>query len=298
MASVHRRDVKTRAERRLKRVDSNLSRVTGLSSLAGSVRSIASSTCSQGGSIRSKASWSSLAGRQGKAVLEPDRDFSWAPSSYIDTSVPRKTCHKIMPEEPGAVDEDDYDYHNATRDGGVRVLVGNDGSNEDPADHSCVLDHLDADGVPTTYSEDQGSAFTEDYVMQVEQELKEARENAHKARKKLKHYTMLYEQALQSKDFEKPPARCPDPSPFLAQYYDRAVTDTTAATSRDDDQELPSPPRVPATRRYWDVMAKGEAKVDKWQRAVYEWEEAAVQLHAEIVSFQIDLDVREQFQWQ
>lgn len=287
MASVHRRDMKSRAERRLKRVDSNVSLITGLSSLAGSVRSIASSTGSRGDSLRSKASWSSLAGRQGKAAIEPDQDFSWSLASYTDSAVPRQAYPEITPEEPDAEDDDDYEHHNATRDGGV-VAVGNESSSEEPTDHGCVLDHLDPDGVPTTYSEDQGSAFTEDYVMQVEQELQEARENAHRARKKLKHYTLLYDEALQSKDYDKPPSRCPDPSPFLAPYYDRAVMDTTA-TPR-DEQEV-STPRVPATRRCWDVMAKGEVKVEKWRQAVDEWEEAVVQLHAEIMSFQIDLDV-------
>lgn len=285
-SSLHPQDMKPRVKQQLKRVESNLSRISGLSSLAGSVRSITSSS-SRGDSVRSKTSWASQSSRQGKPVIEPDQDILRTLRSWNENSNPRKIRPKIIPKEPDVVDEDDYEHHNATRDGGVVVMGIISSSKEDPTDHGCPLDHLEIDGIPTTYSEDKGSAFTEDYVMQVEQELKEAKENVHKAKKELKHYSALHDQALQSKDFDKPPSRCPDPSPFMGYYYDRAVMNT--ATSQ-DAQEF-SPPLVRATRKQWGVMANGEAKVEKWKRAVDEWEEVVVQLQAEILSFQIDLDV-------
>ncbi|KAK7986913.1 hypothetical protein PG988_001901 [Apiospora saccharicola] len=283
--SSPRRDMKPRAERRLKRAASNASsRISGLSSLAGSVRSITSSACRRGDSVRSKISWTNLACQEREQVIEPDQDILSTLTCWNPVPTPRRTYRHKATDEPDAADEDDYERHNATRDGGV--LVARDGSRSaDPADHNCPLDHLDVDvGVPTTYSDDKGSAQTEDYIMQVQQEFEEAKENVRKAKRKLNHYSLLYDQALQSKDFDKPPSRCPDLSPVLGQYYDRPVMNTTTSP---EDRELSPPPLVHATRHYWDVMAQGEAKVEKWQRAVEEWEEIVVQLHAESLSFEI-----------
>ncbi|KAK7961593.1 uncharacterized protein PG986_002418 [Apiospora aurea] len=272
MASLHSRNMIPRVERRLRKVESNLSRISGLSSLSGSVRSNTSSS-----------SWSSQASRQ-PTIIKPDQDnlYTLAPSLYGHST----PCKTTPYEDFVAVPEEDEKKDNTQLDEEKGDAVqGDDGASTVTNHHHCILD-LDVDGVPTTYSEDKGSAFTEDYVMQVEQELYDARENVRKAKKNLQHFTVLHARALRSKDFDKPPARSPDH--YLPEArYDREVVVVVDGNTIGRQQ----PPLVRATPRHWGLIAEVEAKMQKWQRDVDEWEETVVQLNAEILSFQMDTDV-------
>ncbi|KAK8064369.1 hypothetical protein PG994_007007 [Apiospora phragmitis] len=268
------------AEGPLKRVDSNVSRISGLSSLSGSVCSNGSA-CSFSGSIHTKASTSSHeASRQG-TIIEPDQDHPY--------TTPRKNRPKIIVE----ISEEESDVEEKEKDKYLAVVDDDIGSSsEGPTanhHHLGLPAHVDIDGVPTTYSEDKGSAFTEDYVMQVEQEIYEARENVRKANKNLQRFRALHGRALLSKYWDKAPSCTPD-GLVVGVYYDREV-DATATSAQEQQQQQTSTSLARATQRHWELMAEVEAKMEKWQRDVDEWEETLVQLNAEILSFQLNANV-------
>ncbi|KAK8017109.1 hypothetical protein PG993_015298 [Apiospora rasikravindrae] len=285
MASLHRHTMIPRVERQLRRVESDLSRISGLSSLSGSIRSNLSSLSSSD-SVRTKASWSSQASRQ-PTIIEPDQDnlYTLAPSSHGHSTACKITPYEEFVAVPGTFEEEKKDDETQCQEDNGDTMQsdkGDDTASNTTNHHHCMLD-LDVDGAPTTYSEDKGSAFTEDYVMQVEQELHEARENVRKAKKNLQHFSALHDRAVRSKDFGKLPSRSPDH--YLPEaYYDREVV-------VEEDSTVERLPLVRATPRHWGLIAEVEYKLEKWQRDVDEWEETVVKLNAEILSFQIDADV-------
>ncbi|KAK7983198.1 hypothetical protein PG989_010600 [Apiospora arundinis] len=135
--------------------------------------------------------------------------------------------------------------------------------------------YLDHDGIPTIHHVDNGAAFSQECVMQIEEELHEAQMKLRKAKQKVKHFGRLHIQAFKSKDFGKPPACTPDD---MFEAYDRDV-----------DAIARGPPLPIATLHQWGVMAEVELRLARWQRDVDEAEESVANLNAKMLSFALDV---------